>query len=189
MKIEGADEIHIRKVLNGDESSFRYFITAYKDMAYTIAISIVKDENIAQEVVQDAFLKAYRSLGSFKMESLFSTWFYKIVMNEALMRLKKMKREIITFIADYDKVNGEEDDGEDTFFNLEESEISQFVNEALKKLSPNESLVLRLFYLREESIKSVCDITGMSESNVKVVLHRARKNMFRVVGQLKAFMK
>jgi RNA polymerase sigma-70 factor (ECF subfamily) len=168
-------------VLNGDESAYRYFITEYKDMAFTVAISIVKEENIAQEVVQDAFLKAFNSLNSFKREALFSTWFCRIVVNEALMRLKRMKREIITFSADY----GEDVQDEDAFFSLEEPEQSHFINEALKKLSPNESLVLRLFYLQEENIRSVCDITGMSVSNVKVTLHRARKNMFRLISQLK----
>jgi RNA polymerase sigma factor (sigma-70 family) len=181
MRSDMSDDLHIRMVLNGDESAYRYFITEYKDMAFTVAISIVKEENIAQEVVQDAFLKAFNSLNSFKREALFSTWFYRIVVNEALMRLKRMKREIITFSADY----GEDVQDEDAFFSLEEPEQSHFINEALKKLSPNESLVLRLFYLQEENIRSVCDITGMSVSNVKVTLHRARKNMFRLISQLK----
>jgi len=181
MNLERSEDVQIQKVLNGDESSFRYFIHQYKDMAFTVAISIVKDGTIAEEVVQDAFLKAFKALRSFKKEALFSTWFYRIVLNEALMRLKKMKREIITFYQDYDQ----EINGEEAFFALEESEQSRIINDALKRLSPNESLVLRLFYLQEESIKSVCDITGMSESNVKVLLHRARKNMFHIVGQLK----
>ena len=181
MRTDSPDDQHIRKVLDGDETAFRYFITTYKDMAFTVAISVVKEETIAQEVVQDAFLKAFTSLRSFKKEALFSTWFYRIVVNEGLMRLKKMKREIITFGADY---NNDAPD-ENAFFSLEESEQRQLINEALAKLSPNESLVLRLFYLQEENIKTVCAITGMSGSNVKVLLHRARKNMFRVISQLK----
>lgn len=181
MITELPDELHIRKVLDGDESAFRYFITEYKDMAFTVAISIVKEENIAQEVVQDAFFKAFKALRSFKNEALFSTWFYRIVVNEGLLRLKKMKREIITFSAEYDPDVRDED----VFLDLEGSEQSHLINEALKKLSPNESLVLRLFYLQEENIKSVCDITGMTASNVKVTLHRARRNMLGVISQLK----
>lgn len=181
MKTEMSDDLHIRNVLEGDEGAFRYFITEYKDMAFTVAISIVKEDSIAQEVVSDAFLKAFNSLRSFKKEALFSTWLYRIVVNEALMRLRKTKREIITFNADYDR----DVQDEDALFCLEESEQSHLINEALKMLSPNESLVLRLFYLQEENIRSVCDITGMSASNVKVTLHRGRKNMFRIIGQLK----
>lgn len=181
MKIEPLDEIYIRKVLEGDEASFRYFITKYKDMAFTVAISIVKDENIAQEVVQDAFLKAFKGLRSFKKQSGFGTWFYRIVMNEAFMRLKKMKQDILSFNAEYN----EDLQDETAFFSLREAEQSHFINEALKRLPPKESLVLRLYYLQEESIKTVCEITGMSESNVKVILHRARKNMFRVIHQMK----
>ena len=181
MRTEMSDDLNIRKVLNGDEGAFRYFITEYKDMAFTVAISVVKEQNIAQEVVQDAFLKAFKSLHSFKKEALFSTWFYRIVVNEALMRLKKMKRDILIFSPDCDRDVRDES----VFFSLEEPEQSHLINEALKKLSPNESLVLRLFYLQEENLRSVGDITGMSVANVKVTLHRARKNMFRLISQLK----
>lgn len=147
MRTDRSDDLYIRKVLDGDEGAFRYFITEYKDMAFTVAVSIVKEENIAEEVVQDAFLKAFNSLHAFKKEALFSTWFYRIVLNEALMRLRKMRREILTFSEDYD---GDVRD-EDVFFAMEESEESHLINEALKMLSPNESLVLRLFIFRKKT--------------------------------------
>ncbi len=87
------DEIYIKKVCDGDKDSFRYFVKQYKDMAFSIAISIVKDEFLAQEVSQDAFIKAYKALSSFNHKSKFSTWFYRIVVNEAFMNLKKRKNE------------------------------------------------------------------------------------------------
>ncbi len=174
------DEIYIRKVREGDENAFRYFIKAYKDMAFSVAISVVKDEFVAQEVVQDAFVKAFRNIGSFSSKSTFSTWFYRIVTNESLMRLRKIKKEILEFSDDY---SGEVVD-ENSIQILKEEEQVYLVNEALQRLPPKESLALRLFYLQEESIKEVCDITGWSETNTKVILHRARKKMFIVLTQL-----
>lgn len=174
------DDVFIKKVCAGDQEAFRYFVSKYKDMGFTVAISVVKDEFIAQEVVQDAFIKVYRNLSSFSNRSSFRTWFYRIVVNEALSRLRKEKRELISYTDD---LNDERAD-ETILTDLKEEEQIQQINEALQKLPPKESLALRLFYLQEESIKEVCEVTGWTESNTKVILHRARKNMFKIMNQL-----
>ncbi len=174
------DDFYISKVCNGDHEAFRYFIKTYKDIAYSIAISVVKDEFIAQEVTQDAFMKAFKNIGSFSKKSTFSTWFYRIVMNEALMRLRKLKKEII----DFTDINDNDICDENAILSLKEDEQTYLINEALRKLSSRESLALRLFYLQQESVKEVCEITGWSEANTKIILHRARKNMFVVLTQL-----
>ncbi|MEJ7693914.1 sigma-70 family RNA polymerase sigma factor [Daejeonella sp.] len=174
------DDIYIEKVRSGDREAFRYFLKEYKDMAFSVAMSVVKDEFIAQELVQDSFVKAFNGLASFKKQSKFSTWFYRIVVNEALTRLKKLKREIVSFNADYDNEIADES----VLESLKHEEQVYLINEALKKLPSNESLALRLFYLQEESIKEVCEITGWSESSTKVLLHRGRKNMFIVLSKL-----
>lgn len=174
------DDIYISKVCSGDDEAFRYFLKEYKDMAFSVAMSVVKDEFIAQEVVQDAFVKAFNALKTFNRQSKFSTWFYRIVVNESLTRLKKMKKEIISFNAEYET----EIPDESFMSSLRDEEQTYLINEALNRMIPNESLALRLFYLQEESIKEVCEITGWSESNTKVTLHRARKNMFTVLSRL-----
>lgn len=149
-------------------------------MAFSVAISVVKDEFAAEEVVQEAFIKAFNGLRAFKGRSKFSTWFYRIVVNEALEHLRKSKRELISFNAEYMS-----DVADDSILeSLQEEEQIYLINEALKKLAPKESLVLRLFYLEEENIKTVCDITGWSKANTKVMLHRARKSMLIVLNRL-----
>lgn len=174
------DDFYIKQVCEGDSEAFRYFINKYKDMAFSIAMSVVKDSFIAQEVVQDAFVKAYQSLRTFSKRSTFSTWFYRIVTNEALMRMRKMKKEIIEFTEEYSN----ELVDEQALFSLQDDEQTYLINEALQKLPAKESLALRLFYLQEESLKEVGEITGWSEANTKIILHRARKNMFSVLIQL-----
>ncbi|MEM9675846.1 MAG: RNA polymerase sigma factor [Bacteroidota bacterium] len=171
------DDYYLDKVCKGDTSSYQYFVNKYKDMAFSIAVSVVKDEFVAEEVVQDAFLNAFNGLKSFNRQSKFSTWLYRIVTNEAFKRLKKMKKEqVVSFVDNYNHQAADKS----SFASLNEDEQTYIINEALKRLSPNESLVLRLFYLEEESIKEVSQITGWSESKVKVTLHRARKNMYLI---------
>jgi RNA polymerase sigma-70 factor (ECF subfamily) len=174
------DDLYIRKVCDGDTDAFRYLVRAYKDMAFTVAVSVVKDELTAQEVVQDAFMKAFKGLPNFNKKASFRTWFYRIVVNESLQRIRNEKKEKIVFT---DELAHEVVD-ESAVLLLHQDEQAYLVNQALKQLPPNEALVLQLFYLQEESIKEVGEITGWSEANTKVLLHRARKNMFKVLTQL-----
>ena len=165
------DDSYIDSVLSGDTESFRYFIRTYQDMAFNLAVSIVKDDHYAEEVVQDAFMKAVNGLSSFKRTAKFKSWFYRIVVNESFQRLKKMKRQQLSF-------------GSEEMINVSDESVehgdgywANQISIALKILPPKESIVLNLFYLEENSLKEVSDITGWSLSNVKVLLHRARKNL------------
>ena len=79
------DESYIQKVLNGDIKSFRYFVDKYKHLLFSTSMRIIKDEQIAEEAVQDAFLKAFQGLNGFKGKSKFSTWLYKIVVNAIIL--------------------------------------------------------------------------------------------------------
>ena len=174
------DDIYIAKVCNGDTDAFRYFIKTYQEMAFNVAIAVVKDEYTAQEIVQDAFVKAFKGLSSFSKRSGFRTWFYRIVVNEALQRLRKRNADLLVLNETYDTQIADEH----VILALQEAERAWLVSEALKVLAPNEALALRLFYLEEESIKAVCEITGWTEANTKVILHRARKNMLAVVTKI-----
>jgi len=175
------DLVYLKKLKGGDDSAFRYFIKTYQDMAFTIAVSIVKDDFIAEEVAQDAFLKAYKNIQLFNMQSAFKTWFYAIVVNESLLRFKKLKKDFLSFsdTYDYDVPDNSFED-----FSCENDDM-ELINSALKLMLPNESLVLRLYYLEEGSIKDIHTITGFSVPNVKVLLHRARKNMLNILQKQK----
>ncbi len=152
----------------------------YRDMAFTLAMPVLKDERISEEVVQDSFPKAYNGLLKFDQHSKFSTWFYRIVTNESLQCVKKIKKEQICFIGKYD----DELADESILFSLNAKEQEYLINEALNRMPLNESLALRLFYLDENNLKDIMAITGWSESNVKVILHRARKNMLISLNKL-----
>lgn len=173
------EELYIKKVIEGDEQGYRYFIRRYQDMAFSIAVSVVKNEFLAEEVCQEAFMKAFEKMKSFKGQSKFSTWFYRIIVNIAFRRLDKEKKwkneSLVTVESSVD---------EDNLDALESDERKYFINETLKRMSPNESLALRLFYLEELSLKEVKDVTGWSSSKVKVVIHRARKSFYSHLNAL-----
>ncbi len=175
------DSVYIQKVLNGSTDDFRYFIRKYKDLAFSVAVSVVKNEYEAEEVVQEAFIKAFQNLGSFRGNSEFKTWFYRILINEAFKRFQKLKMEIVLPLNE--NRTDVEDIG-DNFRGLDPDEQKLLVAESLGKIPPRESLSLQLFYLEGNSLEEIAGLTGWSESNVKVILHRARKHMLDVVNVL-----
>ena len=85
------DDIYIRQILKGNVNSYRYLVNKYKNMVFTIARDITKADLIAEEVAQDTFLKAYQNLERFKRKAKFSTWLYKIAVNESLRRMRKKR--------------------------------------------------------------------------------------------------
>ncbi|MFI1771241.1 RNA polymerase sigma factor [Thalassobellus citreus] len=170
------DDTYIEKVLQGDIDAFRFLIKNYKDMGYSLAISIVKNEFLAQEVLQTAFIKAYSKLNTFKGTAKFSSWLYRIIVNEAFKVQNKKKSNIIIYNEIYTDVISENN----SFSSVIDTDYQKYyINEALKRLQPKESLVLRLFYLEENNIKDIQDITGWSIANIKILLHRGRINIKR----------
>ena len=175
------DEICIQKILDGDHGEFRHLITKYKDMAYSIAMSVIKDEFQAEEIIQISFIKAFEKLYTFKGVSKFSTWFYRIVINEAFKSANKYKNDVVDFVETLPSTSLDIDN---VILKLESDDQEHFINEALKRLNSKESLALRLFYLEENSIEEISDMTGWADSNIKVILHRARVNLRLVLTEI-----
>jgi RNA polymerase sigma factor (sigma-70 family) len=175
------DPVYIRKVLSGSTDDFRFLIRKYKDLGFSVAVSVVKNEFDAEEVVQEAFIKAFLNLKSLRDPSNFKTWFCRILINEAFKRLQRSKNESLLPMAD-NVVDVE--DIADTFHGLDAEEQRLLVSDCLKKLPPRESLSLQLFYLEGNNLEEISQLTGWSEANVKVILHRARKHMLGVVNNM-----
>ena len=162
----------VQQVLSGNTSAFAYFVETYQDMAITIAYRICGNMQDAEDVVQESYLKAYRNLHSFRSDSKFSTWLYRIVYNTAVTQAKtQMWRgnkeaaiEEVSLPAD----NTPEID-------INEMERKEIVAEVMQKMPAGDALLLTLYYLEENSVKEIANITGLNEPNVKVKLFRARK--------------
>jgi len=170
----------IQKIILGEVDLFRVFIDRYKDMAFSIAISIIRDETLAEDIVQSAFIKAFKNLKQFEKRSKFSTWFYAIVVNEARGQMRKHKLHTLSFDSD----SFHETESAETnkaLYNLQVEDQRRVINNTLSRLSPRESLLMRLFYLNENSIEEIRKITGFTISNIKTSLHRARQHFYHIL--------
>jgi len=173
----------IRKVLKGDTSAFAWFVDTYQDMAITIAYRICENRPDAEDIVQNAFVKAFHNLHTFRSDSKFSTWFYRIVYNTALSHISSSTFN--TEFVDYKVMNQESSFSDwDTLEQIHENERRGIINLVMEKMPGDEGLLLTLYYLEENSVKDICSITALSESNVKVKLHRARKRFADILGSI-----
>src|SRR2546423_15133812 len=98
------DELIITKILEGDSAAYSALVTKYSNMVFTLAYNIILSREDAEEVAQDAFLKAFTALSSFKKQSTFSTWLYRIVVNVALNK-KKLKKFITADINEEETID------------------------------------------------------------------------------------
>lgn len=171
------DNMIIARVLEGETAAFEELVNRYKDMAFSIARRVCNSAEDAEEVAQDAFMKAYQALDKFKQESKFSTWLYRIVTNTAISSTRKKK----IAMASLDETmieNFSEDEIQENLNQLGSEEQSRFVKEAMQQLQPKDALLINMFYTDELSIEEVSEVTGLSQANVKVKLHRIRKKLY-----------
>jgi RNA polymerase sigma-70 factor, ECF subfamily len=170
------DSWYIDRVKNGDREAFASLIEKHKSMVYTVAYRIVKNHEDAEELAQDAFLKVFQSIEQFEQRSKFSTWIYKIVYNSAISFIRK-KRIISTTLEPVIIENFAEDEIFENLGQLDEEEQKILVESLMKKLNHEESTLVSLYYMDDCSVQEIAEITGLSVSNVKVKLHRIRKQM------------
>ena len=179
MSSNDLDTALVKRAKEGDTQAFRQLVEKYKDVSLSLACSILKDKAAAEDVLQDAFLKVFNSLRSFREQAAFSSWLYRIVVNTSFTALQKSKRtrsqEELPEIENPDL-------SPQNPMKLEDQK--RYIQAALDRLKPDETLVLRLFYLCELSLKEVRMITRFSEAKIKVDLHRGRKNMHQQLSSM-----
>jgi RNA polymerase sigma factor (sigma-70 family) len=174
------DSYYITQVLKGNTNAFSFLVEKHKRMAYTLALKLVQVAEDAEEITQDAFVKAFQALDSFKGESKFSTWLYKIIYNTSIARLRKKQ---LTIISMDDDQNSSIDVIEtDNFLKqLTIEEQNAIVRSAIDQLPAEEKALIILYYMNESSVKEITSITGDTESNVKIKLFRARKKLWEML--------
>lgn len=172
-------ETLIQEVQQGNLQAFSGLIDQHKNLVYSLVLRMVKNPQDAEEVAQDAFVKAYKSIKQFKGDSKFSTWLYKIAYFTAINHLRK--RQALS--SDLDLVHMESEDS-GALDQLNQEDQQRYLNEAIAYLRPIDRNLISLFYLEELSIQEIEEITLLSQSNIKVKLLRIRKQLNGILQKL-----
>jgi len=183
MKVAGGESHEqdlIRRVQNGERDKFYELVKPYERRVYSAAYAILRNPADAEEVAQEAILKAFANLRQFRAESRFSTWLIQIAVNEARMRRRKDHPEIMQPIGEYQDEEGLytprdfADWREIPSEALERSEVRKMLLEALASLGAKYREVFVLRDIQHMSIEEVADALGISQASVKTRLLRAR---------------
>ncbi|APU11976.1 RNA polymerase [Cellulophaga lytica] len=174
------DQHYIAKVLNGDPQAYTFLVNKYKDMVFTLAVRMLHNNEEAEEVAQDAFVKAYAKLNKFKGDSKFSTWLYKVVYNTSLDKIKKLKKH--TSVVPLENSTAQKLHCVDNALEqMQQTERTLAIKECIALLPADESALLTLFYFDELSLKEIAKITATSVNNLKVKLFRSRKKLAAII--------
>ena len=159
----------VRLAKNGNKAAFGKLARKYRDTVLSLVYDFLKDYQIAQDVAQDVFIKAFKNIGDFEERSRFSSWLFRIAVNTSLDARKNQsrRRKFLSKKDVYDEsvqksANQDMQDGiDDTLVN------------ALNKLSDHQQTAIIMRYFHDSSIREIAEVLDCSESTVRIHLHRA----------------
>jgi len=166
----------IKRAQRGDSAAMRALIDAHKDRLFAFVWRTVRDHHDAEEICQDAFLKAFAALDRFDPAYRFSTWLFTIAYRVALNTTRRKKAvsgdvDLTLFADDGESV-------EEAAVNSEEARrLKRLVWEAVDRLSPPQKAAILLFYKQQQSCQDIAEILDIPVATVKSHLHRARTRM------------
>lgn len=184
----------IREAQAGSRTAFDALVRQYDQAVLRLAMHLTGSEQDAQDIQQEAFLKAYRYLGNFRFECSFYTWIYRIVTNLCLdqLRRKKTRREDHAVVMDH---SGDEIDllasvSDDRSFSnpgkeLDRKYLGQKIQTALGKLTPRERMVFELKHYQGLRLRTIGEMLNTTEETAKNTLFRATKKLRTQLAELR----
>lgn len=177
----------ITRAQQGDQAAFRSLVERHQRRAFVIAVGLVRDENDAREIVQEAFLRVYRSLGSFQGGSSFFTWLYRIVTNLAIDLMRKPGRKDAELL-DNQTIDEDADfplvsriDGADPLDVMRRREIAERIQAALDALPPYHRGVILMREVEGMSYEEMAQAMGVSKGTIMSRLFHARQKLQRAL--------
>ena len=167
----------INRVIAGDKSAYADLMNSHQRFVFTLAFRFTKNREDAEEIAQDCFIKAYRSLNTFRNTSKFSTWLYRIVYTTAMTFLRKKKLDVQSLDAEGTMLKVENHVSYLRSDDVEHKSKMVFVNRAIDQLLPDDAAIITLFYQGEQSLEEIGQALGMDANTIKVKLHRARHRL------------
>ena len=171
------DQQIIRQTLDGQKEAFGHLIRKYQDRLYNGMVQILRSETEAEDVVQDAFVLAFTKLSSFKGNSAFFTWLYRIAYNVAITRLRRRKHTVSIDGKDETARLDFPDNSPAPDNRLQQQEQAIQLNKAMNRLSHEHRAILVLREMDELDYDAISEILDLPIGTVRSRLHRARSHL------------
>lgn len=175
-------ETAVKLAKEGKEEGFNFLYQSTYQKSYYVALKYMKQEDTALDVLQDAYIKAFKSLEQLEDGAKFEAWFSRVVATKALDELRKRKLTLFSQVEDEDGLSFEEtfeDDRMDTQpeLSMDQAETTRLVKEMIDTLSDEQRMCIMMFYMEEMSVKEIAETLSVSENTVKSRLNYGRKNI------------
>jgi RNA polymerase sigma-70 factor (ECF subfamily) len=172
------DEDLVAATLSGDEDAFAEIVARHKRRVFGTASRFARDHHQLDDIAQEVFLRAYRHLGKFRGDAPFDHWLARITVSACYDFLRKERR-----IREQVSLDGHEYDPRDANADaaIAARRAREFLDFAMRKLTADERLIITLAELEERSMREIAELTGWSESNVKVRAFRARQSLKKIL--------
>lgn len=177
------DQYYVKRIQEGDVNCFACLFDKYNRQVHTLILKVVGSREDAEELTQDVFMKVYRKIASFKGDSSFSTWIYRIAYNTAISATRKRKTEFLA-IEESQIDNVSEEEVAQVMGRVDTNEQIERLERAIARLSPDERGLILLYYMQQKSIDELVEITALTPSNVKTRLFRVRKKLFVLLKEM-----
>ncbi len=169
----------IERVKQGESEAFSLLVVKYQNIVFSVALKLLKNREDAEEMAQEAFIKAFRAIGTFRGGSKFSTWLLRIVYNNCISHMRKK----VLPLAKTDTLPEDETDLDSTTGEDMADERVRNLEGALKQLPSDEYVLIMMYYYENLTVGDICTVTGLGESNVKVKLFRARNRLRAIMDE------
>jgi RNA polymerase sigma factor (sigma-70 family) len=177
MQSKLSDIALIEQTLAGNQAAYADLVKRHQRFVFSLAMRFAKRREDAEEIAQDCFIKAYRSLSSFQQQSKFSTWLYSIVYTTAMTFLRKKRVDTTSIDDDDTYIQIENKPSGYDEHNVENKSRSYYLNQAIDQLLPDDATIITMFYKGEQSLEEIAQAMGIEANTVKVKLFRARQRL------------
>lgn len=176
-QLNDTDEKIIQDIRGGNPRRYGALVDRHKDRAMTLAVRLTGDREEAEELVQDAFVRAYNNLEQFRGEAKFGTWFYRILYNLCMTRVTRRRPKVDTLDVHDEHVSHSlalisEDSS--TLERMEETELQEMIALAIENLPEKYKTPVTLFYVQEMSYDEIAEVLKLPVGTVKTNLFRGR---------------
>lgn len=178
----------IEQLKQGDEAAFKAMVTTWQDMVYNTALGILQNAEDAEDVAQEVFVQVYESINTFKGESKFSTWLYRITVTKCMDHIRRRKRKKrFASIQSLFNVNNEPVYNAPDFnhpgVTLDNKEKAAVLLKAIKNLPANQQIAFTLHKMEGLSYQEVSEVMKTTVSSIESLLHRAKNNLKKALEE------
>ena len=161
-----------------DSDAFGVLVERHQRFVYNVALRIMKEPSLAEDMAQEAFLKAYRLLGSFRGDSAFSTWLYRVTANVCLSEIARRNRgQEVPFAPEHDREIASHAE------HAENNDLAETLARCVTRLSPRYKHIITLYYFKEKAYDEIAQALKVPIGTLKTWMYRARTELKRIVEE------